>query len=328
MDDTTPDDLRQLVLADMARHFPGRDAAKTRIFADTSNFYDINAGDVVVLGEGEHRLLMGNNTREGRFGLDDEVKYWVKRATDLVTGERRIVKLAFYETFDATVGGIKFECFRSPGKEARILDLVRDHPNFMHGISLPDTAGNVVRILEIVPGKALPDRVLDLDCDHETYFHDHFPAFFDGFVEATRAMALLHEHKEKHGDVRRDHIFVDSVTGRFRWIDFDYNFMHGENIYSLDVFGLGNTLIFLAGKGDVIVSRLKRDDPEAFERLYWEDISLVWQNRVANLVKVFPYIPDSLSRILDQFSNRATLTYEHAGQMLDDLEAARADLGR
>ncbi|EPR43978.1 hypothetical protein dsx2_1906 [Desulfovibrio sp. X2] len=321
------DAYRDLVLADMARLYPERDAARLKVLTDTTDFYRVNAGDAVVL-DADHRYLMGNNTREGRFGLDDEVKYWVKRATDLATGERRIVKLAFFEHFDATVGGVRFECFRSPRKEARILELVRGHPHFMQGISLPDAAGNVVRVLEVIPGKSLPDRIFALECDHETYFREIFPEVFSGFVDCARAIALLHEHCEKHGDVRRDHILVDGDTGAYRWIDFDYNFMHGENIYSLDVFGLGNVLVFLAGKGDVLVPELKRDRPEIFEKLYWEDLSLVWQNRVANLAKVFPYIPESLNRILTQFSNSATLTYEHAGQMLDDLEAARADLGR
>ncbi len=311
------DTYRNLVLADMDRLYPERDLSELRIFTDTSDFYDINSGDVVVLGP-EHRYMMGNNTREGRFGLDDEVKYWVKRATDLATGERRIIKLAFFEHFDNTVASIKFECFRSPRKEARILDLVRGHPHFMQGICLPDAAGNLVRVLDVIPGKALPGKVQELDCDHETYFHEHFPHFLDGYIDCVRAIALLHEHGEKHGDVRRDHVYVDAESGLFRWIDFDYNF----------VFGLGNIIVYLAGMGDLLTGDLKRDRPEVFDTLYWEDLSLVWGNRVANVGKVYPYIPASLTRILLQFSNHATLTYEHAGQMLDDLMAVRAELGR
>ena len=68
--------------------------------------------------------------------------------------------------------------------------------------------------------------------------------------------ALLHEHGEKHGDVRRDHVYVDAESGLFRWIDFDYNFVHGENIYSLDVFGLGNIIVYLAGMGDLLTGDL------------------------------------------------------------------------
>lgn len=318
---------RDLILADMARLYPERDPATVNIFTDTSDFYRINSGDVVVL-DADHRYVMGNNTREGRFGLDDEVKYWVKRATDLSTGERRIVKLAFFEHFDNTIGGIKFECFRSPRKEARILELVRGHPHFMQGVTLPDSAGNLVRVLEVIPGKGLPGTVQELDCDHETYFREHFPGLLDRYIDCVRAIALLHQHGEKHGDVRRDHILVDAHTGAHRWIDFDYNFIHGENIYSLDVFGLGNIIVYLAGKGDILTGDLKRNRPDILDTLYWEDLSLVWGNRVANVAKVYPYIPQSLTRILLQFSNHATLTYEHAGQMLDDLQAVRADLAR
>lgn len=316
---------RDTVLADLTKLFPGRELSGVRIFTDTSDFFSINSGDVVVLGP-ERRYLIGNNAREGRFGLDDEVKHWVKRARNLVTGERSILKLVFYEHFNTRVAGLEIECFRSPGKEARILDLVQADPRFMHGFSILDEVGNLVRVLEVIPGQSLQEDVLCRECDHERYFFEIFPHVFRRYMGSVQAMALLHGHGEKHGDVRRDHILVDSATGEYRWIDFDYNFVHLENIYSLDIFGLGNILIFLAGKGDTVTSDLKRDRPDVFETLYWEDLSLVWQNRVANLKKVHPYIPESLNRILVQFSNQATLTYEHAGQMYDDLGEVLPDL--
>jgi hypothetical protein len=316
---------RAQVACDLDRLFPQRDHSGVRILADTSDFYAVNSGDVVVLGP-ERRYLVGNNTREGRFGLDDEVKYWVKRARDLATGKRCILKLVFYERFTTSIGGFTVECFRSPGKEARILDLVRGDTRFMQGFSLTDGVGNLVRVLEVIPGKNLQDDVLCTRCDHERYFYEQFPAVYRRFLTSVAAIALLHSHQEKHGDVRRDHILVDEDTGQYRWIDFDYNFLHLENIYSLDVFGLGNILIFLTGKGDTVVGDLKRDNPDAFDTLYWEDLSLVWQNRVANLKKIHPYIPDSLNRILTQFSNQATLSYQHAGQMLEDLLEAQTDL--
>lgn len=313
------------VINDLRRLFPDREPKPPRVFLDTSDFYAINSGDVVLLGE-DYRFLVGNNTREGRFGLDDEVKYWVKRARNLATGERNILKLVFYEHFDTCIGGVSFECFRSPGKESRILELVRGNPAFMQGVTQLDEVGNQVRILDIVSGRNLQDEILSYECDHEEYFHTIFPLVFRSYLESVRAIALLHSFKEKHGDVRRDHIFVESTTGRFRWIDFDYNFLHLENIYSLDIMGLGNILIFLTGKGDSIVGHIKRDDPDLFDTLFWEDLSLVWQNRVANLRKLYPYIPKSLNSILLQFSNQATLAYHNAGQMLDDLEAIQDDL--
>jgi hypothetical protein len=313
------------VIEDLRHLFPGRELAPPRIFTNTTDFYSINSGDVIVLGP-EQRYLVGNNAREGRFGLDDEVKYWVKRARNLATGERNILKLVFYEHFTTRLGGTEIECYRSPGKESRILELVRGNPSFMQGITLLDEIGNYVRVLEIISGKSLPDEILTFECGHEQYFLEEFPAVFRRFIKSVEAIALLHSLQEKHGDVRRDHILVESCTGCFRWIDFDYNFLHLENMYSLDIIGLGNILIFLTGKGDAIISDIKRRNPDVFDTLYWEDLSLVWQNRVANLQKLYPYIPESLNRILVQFSNQATLSYQHAGQMLEDLGEVLADL--
>jgi len=317
--------LRHTALNELAALHPGRDLARVQVHTDTSDFYRVSAGDVVLLET--ERFLVGNNTREGRFGLDDEVKHWVKRATDLASGERKIIKLSFHERFDANIGGIRFECFRSPHKESRILELTRGNPSFMQGHTRRDEAGNPVRILDIVNGRCLPDVIDGLPGGHEEYFHTAFPAVLDHFIGAARALALLHQSGEKHGDVRRDHLFVTSDTGRYCWIDFDYNFLHRENIYGLDLFGLGNILIYLAGKGDATIVELRDHAPEVFATLYWEDLSLVWQNRVANLRKVYPYIPKELNDILLYFSNNANIYYERADQMIDDLLAARASLG-
>ena len=43
---------------------------------------------------------------------------------------------------------------------------------------------------------------------------------------------------EKHGDIRRDHIIIDRESGNYRWIDFDFNYRHRENIYGYDLFGI------------------------------------------------------------------------------------------
>lgn len=316
---------QDLAFEELKRLFPDREVKAPRVFTDTTDFYAINSGDVVSLGP-KLRFLVGNNAREGRFGLDDEVKHWVKRARNLVTGERNILKLVFYERFTANVGGLGIECFRSPGKEARILDMTRGDPAFMQGYPVKDEVGNLVRVLDVIAGKNLQDEILAVEGNHERYFHEVFPFVIRRFKGSVEAIARLHAAGEKHGDVRRDHILVEACTGLYRWIDFDYNFLHLESIYGLDVFGLGNILIFLAGKGDVVVGDLKARQPELFGTLFWEDTSVVWPNRVANLKKVYPYIPDSLNRILRQFSNEASLTYQHAGEMLGDLGEAEADL--
>jgi serine/threonine protein kinase len=270
--------------------------------------------------------LVRNSIREGRFGLEDEIKFWVKRAIDLVNGAMRIIKLVFYERFDATIGGITFECFRSPRKEARILELVKNHPNFMHGLSAADEKGNIVRVLETISGPSLAAHVADIEQDHETYFFSTLPGVLENYLRCIEAIRFLHDHGEKHGDIRRDHILIDSESGHYRWIDFDYNYRHRENMYGYDLFGLGNVLIYLAGKGDVLLPDLRSRDPGILSRLTEGDMNIVFHNRLANLQKVFAYIPDSLNRILLHFSRGANWFYEETPQLLQDLYQARTDI--
>lgn len=91
------------------------EANALRVVTDTSDFFRVEAGDVILLADRPY--LVRNSVREGRFGLDDEVKHWVKRSIDLVSGQMKIIKLVFYEKFTATIGNIAFDCFRSPRKE-------------------------------------------------------------------------------------------------------------------------------------------------------------------------------------------------------------------
>jgi hypothetical protein len=55
----------------------------------------VEYGDVVLLGGKPY--LIRHNAKEGRFGLDDEVKFWVKRAIDLNAGSPKIIKLLVVE---------------------------------------------------------------------------------------------------------------------------------------------------------------------------------------------------------------------------------------
>ncbi|MBW2357078.1 MAG: hypothetical protein JRF23_10045 [Deltaproteobacteria bacterium] len=234
-----------------------------RIHRDTSDFFKVEYGDVAVLGR--RAFLVGHNAKEGRFGVDDEVKHWVKRCIDLHDGSRKIVKLVFHEKFKASIANLSFDCFRSPKKEARILDLVADHGHFMHG-----------------------------------YWRHH----------------------EKHGDIRRDHILIDRETGHYRWIDFDFNYMHRENMFAYDLFGLGNIFMFIIGKGDVLLGDLKQGRPEVLDRLTQNDLNIVFHNRVANLKKVYPYICEPLNRISLHFSRGAEIFYQDTRQLLADLNEA------
>jgi len=302
----------------------GADVPHYRIYTDTSDFFGIEYGDVVVLDDVP--FLIRQNAKEGRFGLDDEVKFWVKRAIDLRSGDRKFIKMVFHEKFVAHVGSLAFECFRSPRKEARILDLVGKHKNFMHGYSVRDEKGNVIRIIDLISGIQLAKYVESIEMDHLDYYHKQFPGILDHYIESIEAIRFLHDHGEKHGDIRRDHIYIDRHTGDYRWIDFDFNYRHRENIYGYDLFGLGNVLAFLVGMGDVLILELIQRQHSSVEKLTHDDMNIIFGNRVVNLQKVFPYIPDSLNRVLMHFSKGANWFYESTSQLLDDLGEFRQSI--
>ena len=313
--------LTQETLRDLASRWlpptPSHDGPHFRVHTDTSDFFRVEYGDIVLL-DGVP-FLIRHNAKEGRFGLDDEVKHWVKRAIDLRNGDRKFIKLVFHEKFVAHVGSLAFECFRSPRKEARILDLVAGHKNFMRGYSVKDEKGNVIRIIDLIAGIPLSRYVQRIELDHQDYYNNRFPGILDQFIECIEAIRFLHEQGEKHGDIRRDHIFIDHNTGHYRWIDFDFNYRHRENIYGYDLFGLGNVLVFLVGMGDVLIGDLVKENHPAVGTLTQDDMNIIFNNRIVNLQKVFPYIPDTLNRILMHFSKGANWFYESTAQLLDDI---------
>jgi hypothetical protein len=293
-----------------------------RIHRDTTNFLAIDTGEVMLLG-GVPYLVRGHE-REGRFGLDDDPKFWVKRAVDLLTGETKIVKLSFVEKFSLRIGSTSIECVRSPRKEARILSLVGGDSRFMQGRSVTDAAGNIVRILDYIRGPSLADHVQDFAGDHETYFHVDFPPLLDVFITLAEAIGFLHRRGEKHGDIRRDHVLRERQGGCWRWIDFDYNYHHPVNPYGYDLFGLGNILIYLAGKGDLTPRDLKERSPPL--SLQADDMNIIFSNRVADIGKVYPYLPGSIRRILRHFSAGTNVFYESIDVFLEDLAEARESL--
>jgi hypothetical protein len=306
-------------LQEMIVAFLGSDNAPKRfkIITDTSDFFRVDYNDVVILAGIPY--LMRNCTREGRFGLDDEPKYWVRKAINLKNKEEKIIKLVFHEEIEARVGEMVFKCVRSPGKEAAILDMVTGHKNFMQGISIRDTAGNIVRILDFIRGKRLDDLVFKLAENHEEFFYQHLPGFLAVYGELVKAIQFLHEQGQKHGDIRRDHIYLDRKTGDYRWIDFDYDYYHTANMFGYDLFGLGNILVFLVGGGDITIQQLHGNGSPVVDKLCQDDMNIIFNNRVANVQKIYPYVPDALNFILLHFSNGANLYYENTEQLLDDL---------
>jgi len=302
----------------------GRLPAQSRLFTDTTQFMDIQRGDVLDL-EGRRFVIRGQES-EGRFGLDGEPKPWVKTALTWEDGAARILKLVFYEEFWLNIGSLRMHCFRSPRKESRILDLVRGDDRFMQGVTLHDDAGNPVRILERVQGRPLDQILEELPVSHEEYVQLYLRTILERLVESFQAIAMLHGQGERHGDIRRDHLFVRRQDGHYTWIDFDYSFESQENLFGLDIFGLGNVLCYVVGKGIPILSQLRRRAPQVFQRLNPGDISLVFANRVFNLRKVYPQVPERLNRILMHFSASTPVFYESAEELLNDLVPALDDL--
>ena len=71
--------------------------------------------------------------------------------------------------------------------------------------------------------------------------------------------------------------------------------------------------------GDILLYDLKRQEHPALSVLREEDVNIVFNNRVANIRKIYPYIPESLNRVLMHFSKGANWFYENIEQLLDDL---------
>lgn len=289
-----------------------------QVYSDTTEFMSISHGDVMVLG-GRHYLVLRDEV-ERRFGLEDP-KFWVKRCIELETGKKRIAKLVFHESFPLHLGTVALTCYRSPDKEARILDLVRHDPRFMQGENVRDEKGNLVRVLDLVAGRRLDLQVENLEIDHRTYFFEAFPNLLARYVEACEAIRFLHQHGEIHGDIRRDHLFALHGGAGLCWIDFDYAYEFRENPFGPDLFGLGNILLFLVGKG---IYSLGGEEgaplPQGVaETLTKADFSIMYPYRVMNLRKVLPYIPDTLNRVLMHYAVGSDVFYETIDELLDEL---------
>ena len=54
---------------------PSRASHRFQIHTDTTDFFRLEYGDVVVLMGRPY--LVRHNAKEGRFGIDDDVKFWV-----------------------------------------------------------------------------------------------------------------------------------------------------------------------------------------------------------------------------------------------------------
>ncbi|MBI5116461.1 hypothetical protein HZA56_08305 [Candidatus Poribacteria bacterium] len=292
---------------------------RLEVITDTTEFMNISRGHVIRL-DGQYFLVTGY-IYEARFGLSDEPKYWVKKAIDLKTGVRQIVKLAHREEFHMRIGPLRIRCYRNPHKEGQVLELVRGNPYFMQGRALFDGSGNEVRALDIIRGKNLYNMIFEMKMSHEEYFHTVFPEILRNLNECFKAVRFLHENGLCHGDIRNDHILVEQDTGQYRWIDFDL----AQDFSDLDIWSIGNILQFCVGMGMVTFREVfqSTEFPESVRnRLTPGDASAFYEHRIMNLQKLFPYIPDRLNDILLHFTVSTTRFYESMAQIISDVSSA------
>ena len=327
---TYKDTLPAAIQEKLADHRVTRSLRRpTRVFTDTTDFTSIDYGDIIHV-ENRYYLITAY-TKEGRFGVHDQIKPWVPRAEELGSGKKYILKLVFHETFDVRLGSYLITCYRSPEKEASILELTTGHPQFMQGEPILDDAGNLLRVLIPINGNRLDKYIHKPQCSHEDYFFNELPSILERYLGCIKAIGILHKNGFRHGDIRRDHIFVDRTTGVFSWIDFDYDFYLPEKPFALDMLELGNILLYLTGRGNYHPRDIEKDPELGLKKLSEineRDLSLLSQNRVVNLQKLFSYIPNKLNNILLHFSTATNVFYESVDELYNDLEEAMEELPR
>ena len=290
-----------------------------RQFTDTTDFYSIDYGDQILIG-GKCFTVLGF-ARETRFGIEDP-KFWVKRVVESTTGERKIIKLTFFESYETSIGGVKIRCFRNPAKEGKILELVKHHASFMQGEAMLDAKGNIVRILDVIRGPSFFNYIDRFRMRYEDFFQRVLPGILKEVVRAFEGIRFLHVNGFKHGDIRNDHIIIDRSSGNYVWIDFDYDYEATENPFGLDIFGLGNILIYSIGKGFHHLPMISSDRKiygNLVDRIEPEDFSLLNKRRFINLRKLFPIIPKMLNDVLMHFSQGTDVYYEFVDELLEDL---------
>lgn len=296
--------------------------SQPRVTSDTSNYMVISNGTVLRL-DGTDYFITGEAT-EGRFGIGDQPKYWVKYAYDLGTGERKIIKLVFHESFTTTMGFFTFRLTRNPDKESRVLEFVEGDDRFMQGKTVRDVKGNNVRIIDFIRGNSFYNHVATLPQEHEEYFYETMPGLLRKLIGCFDALEALHEEGLQHGDVRNDHILIERDTERFRWIDFDYEVNYGD----YDVWSAGNLISYVVGKGMRSCRDLQSQCRETEARVGPDDALLMFKHRLANIRKLYPYIPSDLNEIMMRFSTSTVDFYEDMASISRDLRSVLAQLPR
>ena len=289
--------------------------APPRIITDTSDCMRIQRGDVLRIADQD--FVITGNKYETRFGIEHQPKYWVFGAVSLASGETKILKTVFDEDFHVHIGVFKIHCYRSPEKEARVLELVRGDDRFMQGYTVYDEVENNVRIIDFIRGPSLFQHIYGYNKPHEEYYHEDLPGILHNLRSSLEAIAVLHDNDTCHGDIRNDHIIIEAGTGKYRWIDFDLN----QHVSDFDVWSFGNIINYVVARGIISFSSVFKghDFSDAVKAsLLRDDASAFYEYRVMNLEKLYPYISPRLSHILRHFTTKPESTYMHIRELIDD----------
>jgi len=291
--------------------------ARMKIVTDTSDWMNITRGDVMRIGPENSEFVIRGNMREPRFGIDDQPKYWVFHAIDLISGDEKIIKTVFNEEFYAHIGIFRIRCYRDPIKEADVLNLVRGDERFMQGKAYLDSVGNNVRVIDYIRGKSIFHFIPNIDKSHNEYFHEDLPIILKKLKICIEAIKYLHENGFCHGDIRNDHIIRDAENGKYKWIDFDLK----QDVTDFDLWSIGNIISYAVAKGLITLKQAAKsgDFPEeVIKSLSNNDGSAFYNYRIMNLKKLFPYIPDRLSNILQHFTINPIAYYNSFQQFYED----------
>lgn len=290
-------------------------ASRMEIYSDTSGWMNIYGGCVIRLDCND--FIVRGNMSETRFGINEQPKLWVFSAIDLDSKKEKIIKACFYEEFYAHISKFKIRCYRSPEKEADVLDLTFGDDRFMQGFTCKDDSDNKVRVIDYIRGDNFFDYIPGIEKDHKRYFIEDLPEILWKLKDSIEAIKLLHDNKLCHGDIRNDHIIIDKHTKKFRWIDFDLN----QDVSDFDLWSLGNILAYAVAKGIKTFSGVNKDKnfpAHIKENLRQEDCSAFYEYRIMNLKKIYPYLPYRLSKILQHFTIKPVEFYNSIDELLDD----------
>jgi len=287
------------------------------IVTDTSDWMNIKRGDLLCIPSCNHKYVIQGNAYEPRFGIDDQPKYWVFHALELETGKEKIIKTVFHEEFYAHIGIFKIRCYRDPIKEANVLDFVKGDRRYMQGESFIDEAGNNVRVIDYIKSQSFFKIIPLIDKPHEQYFKEDLPIILWNLKESIEAIMDLHKAGFCHGDIRNDHILIDSIDKKFRWIDFDLK----QDVTDFDLWSIGNILSYAVAKGIITFNQImksKKYPQDKLNSLVPEDGSAFYNYRLMNHKKLFDYIPDKLSNILQHFTIKPISYYQSINEFYDN----------